>query len=31
LAIFRNLARNISPNYKANENKRGSLLESAPV
>jgi len=31
LASVRNLARNISPNYKVNETKRGSLLEPAPV
>jgi len=31
LTIFRNLARNISPNYKANKTKRGSLLEPAAV
>jgi len=31
LAIFRNLAHNISPNYNANETKHGSLLEPAPV
>jgi len=29
LAIFRNLTRNISSNYKANETEPGSLLEHA--
>jgi len=31
LAIFQNLARNISPNYKANKTNCGSLLEPAPI
>jgi len=31
LTIFLNLAHNISPNYNANETKRGSLLEPAPL
>jgi len=31
LAIFQNLARNISPNYNANEMKLGSLLVPPPV
>jgi len=30
-AIFRNLARNISPNYEANETKLGTLLEPPTV
>jgi len=28
--IFQNLARSISPNYKANELKRGSLVDHRP-
>jgi len=31
LAIFRNLARNISPNYEANETKLGRLLAERSI